>query len=351
MQQIASRRSESASASAKISLAAKVAVLRSPRTYGAGCTTVEAIETHFAWVFLSGTLAFKLKKPLRNEYVDLTDLSARRWLCEEEVRLNRRLAPDVYLDVCPLALSADGSLQIGGSGAVVDWLVAMRRLPQALMLDRMIAAHATSQAALTAVGLLLTQFYASQCRIDFEAEQYIRRIGTHLKADEEALSAQDLQLSATLVRSTTAQLRNAFAHMRSELAQRAAEGRIVEAHGDLRPEHICLSNPPCVIDALEFSLDLRTLDPGEELAFLCLECARTGGESAGEKILDTYLRHSADPISARLLQFYRSRRALVRAKLAAWHLRDPQFRDVAPWREQAHSYLQLATFCARQAVC
>ena len=126
------------------SLEDKVRALRSVATYPEHPASVETIETHFAWVFLLGERAYKLKKPVNVPGMDLSTLDARRLSCAEELRLNRRLAPDVYLDVVPLVRAADATLRVGGEGAIVDWLVRMRRLPAALMLDRAIAAGTAS---------------------------------------------------------------------------------------------------------------------------------------------------------------------------------------------------------------
>src|SRR5512133_2510729 len=110
------------------SIDAKVAALREPSAYPAAPAAVEVIETHMSWVFLAGPYVYKLKKPVRYDGIDCNLVEARRSLCLEELRLNRRLAPAVYLDVVPLRAGAGGALHIDGEGAVADWLVWMRRL-------------------------------------------------------------------------------------------------------------------------------------------------------------------------------------------------------------------------------
>lgn len=323
-------------------LASKVRALQSGTAYPEHVTSVESIETHFAWVFLAGDHAYKLKKPGGNPAADLRALEARRSSCEEEIRLNRRLASDVYLGVTPLVRRADGVLRLDGEGAVVDWLVRMRRLPQALMLDSAIASGTASPARLSAVGLWLAEFYRLQPRIAFDPDQYVERLARQIRSDRHALFAPELRLDDRQVQAALTAMWCAAAAVEDELRQRAQADRIVEAHGDLRPEHICLSDPPCVIDALEFSKDLRTLDPAEELAFLWVECEQAGGAQAAAYVLEGYCRASRDPISDRLLDFYRSRRAMVRAKIVAWHLCDPAVSGAAPWRERAHAYLEAA---------
>ena len=117
----------------------KVMFLASPLAYVERPTQVETIETHYSWVFLTDRYVYKLKKPLRGTGFDFSTIEARRRNAETEVRLNRRLAPDVYLGVVPLILKAGGNLSIGGKGAITDWLVEMVRLPAERMLDRCLA--------------------------------------------------------------------------------------------------------------------------------------------------------------------------------------------------------------------
>ena len=327
-----------------------VKALQAPAAYAHPVDKITAIETHFAWVFLAGEYAYKLKKPLGTPAVDLRKLDTRRSSCDQELQLNRRLAPDVYLSVAPLVRTADRSLRVDGEGRVVDWLIRMRRLPTHLMLDRAIVARTVSTSALRALGVRLAQFYRAQPRVTFEPQQYTARIAEQINADRRALSDPELGLVERRVQAALTAGCCAFSSLENELAQRAAEDRIVVAHGDLRPEHICLEDPPCVIDALDFSEDLRTLDPAEELAFLWVECEQAGDVRPARQVLEFYRRESGDPVSDRLLAFYRSRRALVRAKIVAWHLYDPVVTHLAPWRERADAYIALSERYAR-CVC
>ena len=320
----------------------KVAALRSPQTYEHSPRSVACIETHFAWVFLADEFAFKLKKPVRNEYVDLFSNAARRFNCMEEVRLNRRLAADVYLGVVPLSRTDEGVLRIGRHGPIVDWLVKMRRLPASDMLDAAMAAGPVDTDTLAAVGRMLADFYEVQPIIAFESHEYLSRMRFQLQLNRAELLAPDLELPRELVDSVVTAQMAACAAVEPQLRLRAHQSRIVEAHGDLRPEHICLAEPPCVIDSLEFSRDLRTLDPFEELAFLCVECTRLGQAYVGMTVTDAYRAHAHDVITRDLFDFYRSRRAAVRAKLIAWHVRDPSVSALANWREQSVEYLEVA---------
>jgi aminoglycoside phosphotransferase family enzyme len=327
---------------AAVSLDEKVQALRSSCAYEECPRVIAAIETHFAWVFLVDGFAYKLKKPICMSFVDLTTMGARQLSCAEELRLNQRISPDIYLGVVALVRRADGSLHVGGKGAVIDWLIKMRRLPSELMLDRAIREGTASSAALSSIGQFLARFYQRQPYVDIEPSAYLDRIASQIHQDRADLLASDLGLAAGLIEAATKASLAALEHLTTQLAGRVQDRRILEAHGDLRPEHICLSDPPSIIDSLEFPADLRTLDVAEELAFLCVECAQTGNSRAGETILESYRQASGDPISAPLFDFYCSRRAVVRAKIVAWHLRDPRTNERAGWREQAQEYLARA---------
>jgi len=137
--------------------------------------------------------------------------------------------------------------------------------------------------------------------------------------------------------------------LHEELGRRALHERIVEAHGDLRPEHVCLSAPPVVIDCLEFSSDLRILDALEELAFFCVGCTTLGAQWIASCVLDVYRERTGDLFSAQLLEFYCSMSAATRARLTAWHVLDPAMRNLAPWTMRATGYLRRALDHARAA--
>ncbi len=305
----------------------------------------EAIETHFAWVFLAGPRALKLRKPVRRDSMDYSTIAARRHDSEEEVRLNRRLAPHVYLGTLPLTQDGSGRLAIGGTGETIDWLVEMRRLDRALMLDALLARGAAPEFALARVVGLLTQFYAREPAAISDGAALEARLRHQVATNCQALQALEPQASAAL---RDAQLAFLDAR-RAWIDSRAEGGCVVEAHGDLRPEHILVDDPPAVIDCLEFDRNLRILDRAEELAFLELECARLGHLLQGRWLRDQCLKQLDDRIAAPLLQFYRSHRAATRAKLYAWRSLEADGGSPEDWRAKARSYLAGALEDARRA--
>lgn len=326
-----------------VDLAAKVACLSRPETYPERPLAVETIETHFAWVFLTGRFVYKLKKPQRFHDFDFTTLAARRADCELEVALNRRLAPKVYLGTVPLC-GSDAGLHLGYPGTPVEWLVKMQRLPRDRALDRLAATGNVERSQIEALLELLSRFYARAARAPWDGRAYRRALTAEVDRTAAALLDPTLGLDGERVRSAAERLRDFTARRAELLHARVAAERVVDTHGDLRPEHVFLTAPePQIIDCLEFSADLRLQDSAAEIAYLALECERLGHPALARRILDSYQRHCADDIAPELLGFYRAQRAFVRAQLAAWHLHDalPPATE-ARWRMRAEWYLERA---------
>lgn len=326
------------------SIDGKVAFLRRPDGYPSRPARVEVIETHMSWVFLADELVYKLKKPVRYEFLDFSTLEARRQDCEREVQLNRRLAADVYHGVVPLVMESDGNLALGGEGTVVDWLVKMRRLPAERMLDAAIREHAASPADIRNLSRALTHFYSDATRVDLTPVEYRAAFEKNIQANHAELGKAHYGLPLPQINRVTSALHAFLARHAALLEQRARARKILDAHGDLRPEHICLTPQPRIIDCLEFNRDFRLLDPVDELAYLAMECERLGAGAIGDDILRQYLEASGENVSAALVWFYKAFRACLRAKIAIWHIADHEVRNTEKWRRRAREYLDLAEF-------
>ncbi len=325
-----------------LSLERKVAFLRDRENYPEKPPQVDAIETHMSWLFLTDQFVYKLKKPIRYDRLDFTTLHLRRFYCDEEVRLNRRLAESVYLGTIPLTRQADGALALNGVGQPVEWLVSMRRLPVSHMLDWILARRVVEREEVRAVANRLAEFYAQASRVSISPTRLCERLEAGIRADWQELSRVEFGLPAERIE-TIATNQLAFLREHAALfAERVHQGRIVDGHGDLRPEHICLLAEPVVIDCLEFCPELREQDPADELAFLGLECERLGQPRVGHWFIESYEERTGDRLPRPLLDFYRGYRILRRAKIAAWHLKDPSDRDRAGYAARARHYLDLA---------
>ncbi|MCP8937941.1 hypothetical protein NK718_05390 [Alsobacter sp. SYSU M60028] len=323
-------------------LAASVALLSRPETYGLPADTPVAVrETRTSFVFLTPTEAYKLKKPIRDALMDFTTLAARRRNAEEETRLNARLAATVYLGVVPLARAADGGLALGGPGEPVDWLVRMRRLFDDGFLDRALAERRVDRRSIEAAAERLAGFYARQTLVAAAPAEHVAAARRQILAARAILLHPRFGLS----RRRVTRLCGSLLHVARDggpLARRLALRPPVEGHGDLRPEHVWLDGAPLAIDCLEFSRPLRLVDPFDELGFLGLECERLGAPWVGPILLDAATRALDDRPTPDILRHYRSFRAVLRAALALRHYLEPPRREPKRWMAQAKAYLRLA---------
>jgi len=328
---------ESPCGAAGVSLEDKVRFLADPRTHGAPVT---ALETHMSWVFLAGDRAYKLKKPVRFAYLDFSTLSRRERTCRTELRLNRRLARDVYLAVVPLVRRPRG-LSIGGEGEVVDWLVEMRRLDAERMLPARLANHLET-AELDRIAGALVRFYRRAGRAKLSPAAYKQILEAARRENRRVLLDKRFALPRGRVRAIDGVLERFLRRNGHVLADRVRRGRIVDGHGDLRPEHVCISDPVRIIDCLEFSAALRAGDWLDEISLLDLECERLGAPSAGRRLRSKILAGLGESDRGALYSFYRCHKAMLRARLSVAHLLEPSPRSPGKWLPLTKAYLAVA---------
>jgi aminoglycoside phosphotransferase family enzyme len=323
-------------------LDAKVAFLREPSSYPGHPFQVQALETHMSWVFLADRHVYKLKKPVRYELLDFRTVQARHQFCQAEVVLNRRLAPDVYLGLAALTCDRRAHFDIDGHGRVVDWLVHMRRLPAERMLDYALVHGTLAEGDLERLARRLAAFYSALPAEAADCAAYRERFRRKIEANRRGLGSPVFGLPAGHVRILAAAQLSMLERMGELLDERVQGGHVVEGHGDLRPEHVCLCEPVAIIDCLEFARALRIVDVADELGFLALECERLDAAGASRELLDRYCDLSGEQIPPPLLHFYQSCRAASRALITARHLLDERFRHSPHWLRRAGRYLQLA---------
>jgi aminoglycoside phosphotransferase family enzyme/predicted kinase len=313
-----------------------------PRAYPERTARVTVRETHISRVFLTDRFAYKLKKPVQFEFVDFSTIELRRRACEEEVRLNRRLAKQVYLGILPITRGPGGMLRLGGDGPAVDWVVKMRRLPEDRMLDQLIESGRLRPKDVDRLATVLAAYYHRAPPLVLQPERYRAELQRHVVANSDELRSAKHALPGSLVKRVhTAQ--HLFLRSSAELLDaRVCDGRIIDGHGDLRPEHVCLDGTPVVFDCLEFSPELRRLDVLDELCFFAMECELLGADWVGQRVLEAYFAQSGDRPPQRLQWFYRCYRACVRAKVAALRSHQLEGREADDAAALAAAYLALA---------
>jgi len=323
-------------------LVAKVTFLSQPGHYPGHADRVETIETHMSWLFLVGHDVYKLKKPYRHERIDYATPAARHRNCMREVRLNRRLAPDDYLGITRLAIDAHGRLGLDGRGRTVDWLVHMRRLPEAFSLERRLRAGTVTPVQIGRVVARLIPLFRDAPRARWSIRGYQRHLQATVSDIATALCRPVYGQARRTVESVAAGLHGFVDAHADLLATRVRDRRIVEGHGDLRPEHIYLTTPPTIVDCIEFDRELRLHDPVDELAFLAMECDRLGHPEIDGWLFAAYRARSGDRPPRPLIAFHKALNAFARARIAAWHLDDPDTGPPRHWRAVAADYLDYA---------
>lgn len=301
--------------------------------------SAEIRETHLSFVFLTATRAYKLKKPVKYDYLDFTTPELRRRNAEEEVRLNRRFAKDVYLGVTPVFWS-QGKFHLGphADGSAVDWLVEMRRLPAERMLDRLIRSQTVSADDIGRAGRHIAQAHGRCTRLDLAGEVYRKRLAHEVAVNLQELTAPGNHLQRHWVEPACAAQFALIEGDKPLFDERVREGHIIDGHGDLRPEHVCLCDPPAAIDCIEFCPEFRILDTADDVGLLDLECELLGA-SVSDQLWEAYGQASGSRPPQRLIHFYESLRATVRARIA---MRRWSEHGTPGWRVKGRAYLRLA---------
>jgi aminoglycoside phosphotransferase family enzyme/predicted kinase len=321
--------------------------LHDPRSYGHAAEPFEVRQTHISWVFLAGPYAYKLKKAVSLGFLDYSTPRLRRHFCEEEVRLNRRLAPGIYLGVVSLR-ERDGKLQIGedGNGREVDTVVLMQRLPEEAMLSKLVEKGRAGDEHIDALARRLASFYRHAPRPPpekgFGTPAALRR--DLLENFEQTASVRPEVLPpGRLDAIRSGQL--SFLTLREELFERrVAEAWIVEGHGDLRAEHVAFLPECVVVDCIEFNERFRSIDVASDIAFLVMDLEFLKVPRLGERLVERYVASSGDAGLHELLDFYVSYRAYVRGKVDAIKLAQGNAvaSEVAMLEKRARRYFELA---------
>jgi uncharacterized protein len=344
----------------KRAVPAIVDAMMRPQIYPDNPPRVELRQTHISYVFLAGDYVYKIKKPVRFPFLDASTLARRRRLCLDEVRLNRRLAPHVYLGVVAILRRGGGELVLGeastGAGeadAVVEWAVRMRRLADATMLDRMVARKAVSVAQIRAVAARLAAFHRAAATGQGWKYGSAAAVWRLVRENLEEFAGDRIR---TIAPDELAELER-FIHRAIEprwslLNRRALGGRVCEGHGDLRCEHVSLAaDAIAIIDCVEFSEGLRYVDAASDVGFLAMDLDRLGARGLADELVGAYREASGDAELPLLVPFYKIHRALVRAKVEGLTSRDPA---IAPGQRAAAAtaarrYVKLALDLTRES--
>jgi aminoglycoside phosphotransferase family enzyme/predicted kinase len=333
-------------------LTALIDALSDPGAYPYPVEAVEVRQTHISAVFLAGPFAYKIKKPVNLGFLDFSTLAKRRHFCEEEVRLNRRLAPTVYLGVVPVNCSGSG-VTVEGPGEAVEWAVKMERLPEEATLARRLQRGEVNVELVQGLARKVASFHAladrSEAITDFGRWEVVAR------NTKENLDSVVYQVGTTVSPAVLERLRSlteaALTHLRPLMESRAERGVPRDTHGDLHLDHIYLfpdRKPPAdlvLIDCIEFNERFRFADPVSDMAFLVMDLRFQGRHDLARVFAEEYFQASGDEEGPALLPFYTAYRAAVRGKVEGLELLEKEIpqgeRDAALMRARAHWLLAL----------
>lgn len=297
--------------------------LLNPGIYPDHPKEVGFFETHISLLFFTGNFVYKVKKPVDFGFLDFTSLEKRKYFCEQEVKLNRRLSPDIYLGVVAITQDED-RIRWGGSGEVVEYAVQMKQIPEDLLMDRLLKNNKVTEDMIEAVSEKLSRFYLTA-----ETNDYIRDFAKpeRFKQDtDENFEQTRKYIDVTIpqiIYSEVHERTDQFYRTRGDLFyQRIASNWIRDCHGDLRLEHIFWGEEIAIFDCIEFNERLRYTDVAADIGFLAMDLDYHGREDLSQHLIRTYIPKSGDYELPKILDFYKCYRAYVRGKVESFRLDD-----------------------------
>ncbi len=318
--------------------------LLKPEAYPHPVSAVALRETHISWVFLTGDFAYKVKKPIDFGFLNFTSLDRRKFYCEEEIRLNRRLAPSIYLSVVPI-LQTSGGIRMGLQGAleaeageIIDYAVQMRQFSPDLTLDRVEEAEGLSPEQIDRIAQMVADFHAAIARAPASSE-----FGTPeqlIGPPRDNFRDTHVQGFETQLETLRAWTEQEWNRLRPVFAERKAGGFVRECHGDMHLGNIALvDGEPLIFDCIEFNDPFRWIDVISDAGFLVMDLVERGHPDHAYRFLNRYLELTGDYAGLAVLRFYLVYRAMVRAKVASLRLSQT---TGAHLREEFAHYVQLA---------
>lgn len=306
---------------------------------------VELVQTQMSFLFLTGDYVYKVKKPVNLGYLDYTTLERRRHFCHQEVALNRRLCPDVYLGVVGITRQGEAFF-MEREGEPIEYAVKMRQLPRERMMDHLLRRGKVTAEMVRGVARRLACFH-QEAETSPQISNYGSVSATRVNTDEN-FSQTEGYIGLSLTAERHQRLRfytNAFLEQKAPLLERRVrEGRIRDCHGDVHSAHVCFSDGICIYDCIEFNDRFRYGDVASEVAFLAMDIDYHGHPDLSRELAAAYIEASGDGELREVLDFYKCYRAYVRGKVEGFKLKDALISDEEKRRvlEVARRYYELA---------
>ncbi len=298
--------------------------LQQETSYPHPAADISLVQTHISFVLLAGDFVYKWKKPVDFGFLNFSTLEKRKYYCEQELELNRRLCPDLYREIVTVNVDGD-SFSLNGAGDVVEYGILMGRMPEERMMGKVMAAGALGREHLDAIIDRLVPFYQSAAG-DAAIQEFglARSVGVNVLenfeqtegfVDQGALSGDQLESISTYARE--------FLSHEDRFQARIDAGKIRDCHGDMHSANICLTEPVAIFDCIEFNERFRYTDVAADVAFLAMDLDFNGLEDLSDYFIEQFVNKSADPGLLEMLNFYKCYRAYVRGKIGLFTASDP----------------------------
>jgi aminoglycoside phosphotransferase family enzyme/predicted kinase len=298
--------------------------MRNPSFYGSDVETVDTLQTHISFVALVGSYAYKVKKAVNFGFLDFSTLEKRKHFCEEELRLNRRLCPEIYLDVVPIT-KQNKELKLDGKGEIVDYAVKMKRFPQENMMVHRLKQKQVSEDTIEKLCDILVKFYQSD-----ETTEEINSFGrveaikkNVVENFEQTTAVIDLTIPKKMYHFIQKNSYDFFDERKTAFEERMKQGHIHDCHGDLHSGNIVINDGICIFDCIEFNKRFRYCDVASDIGFLAMDLDFQNKPFLSSFLMQTYIDKSNDNGVLNVLNLYKSYRAYVRGKVLGFRLDDP----------------------------
>ncbi len=319
--------------------------LLNPNAYPETTKSIEPLQTHISFIFICDDYVYKVKKAVNFGFLDFSTLDKRLYYCQQEIELNKRLSPDIYLGVLPITDEGD-RLVIDGKGDIVEYAVKMKKIPMDRLMKKLLSEGKVTPEILDKVAHKIAKFHA-EAETSKEIEKF-GSLGTIKFNTDENFEQTESYIGKTMTKERYDLLKkytDTFYKIKKDtIEKRIEEGRIKDCHGDLHLEHICITDPIIIFDCIEFNERFRYSDTAADIAFLAMDLDYQGRMDLSEVLMDSYVKHSNDKGVLDMLNFYKIYRAYVRGKVIGFQLGDPHISEEGKEKakELASDYFKLA---------
>ncbi|MDI6764107.1 MAG: gluconokinase [Thermodesulfobacteriota bacterium] len=319
--------------------------LLNPELYLDHPQAIGICETHISLVFLTGNYAYKVKKPVNFGFLDFTSIDKRKYYCEQEVTLNLRLAPTLYLGVIRIT-EEDNRIVLDGKGRAIEYAVKMRQIPEGFLMNRLLEKKEVTSGMIEAISEKLVRFYftaetSNRIKSFAKPERVKQDTDENFEQTEKYI---DVTISGDVYQEVKEKTDQFYRTKEKVFYQRIKEDRIRDCHGDLRLEHIFWGEEISIFDCIEFNERFRYTDVTADIAFLAMDLDYHSREDLSEHLIQAYIGESGDYELMELLDFYKCYRAYVRGKVESFRLDDPNIPEEEKKEalKRARKYFDLA---------